>query len=61
MARLFIKHVYRHRGPPDTIVSDQGPQFISSFWDTFCRILGIKLKLSTAHHPEMDGQTEIVN
>jgi hypothetical protein len=47
--------------PPDTIVSDRGPQFISAFWREFTRILGIKLKLSTAHHAPTDGQTEIVN
>lgn len=61
MALLYIDRVYRTHGPPDTIVSDRGPQFISSFWDEFCKILGIKLKLSTAHHPQTDGQTEITN
>jgi transposase InsO family protein len=61
MARLFIKYVYRTHGPPDTITSDRGPQFISDFWNELCRILGIKLKLSTANHPQTDGQTEIIN
>lgn len=61
VARMFIEHVYRHRGPPVTIVSDRGPQFVSAFWDEFCRILGVKLKLSTAYHAQTDGQTEIVN
>ena len=61
MAELFITHVYRHYGAPDSIVSDRGPQFISNFWSEFCRILGVKLKLSTANHPQTDGQTEIVN
>ncbi|BCR85209.1 uncharacterized protein ACHE_20667S [Aspergillus chevalieri] len=61
VARMFIKHVYRHRGPPSTIVSDRGPQFVSAFWDELCRILGVQLKLSTAYHAQTDGQTEIVN
>jgi len=61
MAQLFISNVYRTHGAPDTIVSDRGPQFISEFWTEFCRILGIKLKLSTAYHPQTDGQTEIMN
>jgi len=61
MARLFVTHVYRHKGAPLTIVSDRGGQFISDFWGEFCKILGAKLKLSTAFHPETDGQTEIVN
>jgi transposase InsO family protein len=61
MAQLFISNVYRTHGAPETIVSDRGPQFISEFWTEFCRILGIKLKLSTAYHPQTDGQTEIMN
>jgi transposase InsO family protein len=61
MARLFIIYIWRTHGPPDTIVSDRGRQFISAFWHEFCCILGIKLKLSTADHPQTDGQTEIVN
>jgi transposase InsO family protein len=61
MAQLFIDHVYRHHGAPETIVSDRGGQFISAFWKEFCGILGTKLKLSTAHHAPTDGQTEIIN
>jgi hypothetical protein len=60
-ARLFLIYVYRHKGAPMTIVSDRGSQFISDFWDEFCRLIRTKLKLSTAAHPETDGQTEIVN
>lgn len=61
MASLFIYHVWRYFGPPDSIVSDRGPQFISAFWTEFCRLLGTQLRLSTAHHPQTDGQTEIMN
>jgi transposase InsO family protein len=61
VARMFIEHVYRHKGLPLTIVSDRGPQFISDFWSELCKILGIKLKLSTADHAQTDGQTEIMN
>jgi hypothetical protein len=50
-ARLYIHYIYRIYGPLDTIVSDRGPQFISAFWNKFTRILGIRLKLSTAYHP----------
>ncbi len=60
-ATIFVKHVYRIWGPPDSIVSDRGPQFISDFWEEFTKELGIKLKLSTANHPQSDGQTEVVN
>jgi transposase InsO family protein len=61
LARIFIDRIWRFYGPPDTIVSDRGPQFISAFWTEFNRILGTKLKLSTAAHPQTDGQTENLN
>ena len=51
IARMYITNVYCHKGPPESIVSDRGPQFISKFWKEFCRILSIQLKLSTAYHP----------
>jgi hypothetical protein len=58
---LFLTHVVRHVGLPDSITSDRGPQFISDFWNEVCRRLKVKVKLSTAEHPQTDGQTEIVN
>jgi hypothetical protein len=61
LAALYIAHVYKYFGPATTIVSDRGPQFISIFWEEFCHILGIKLKLSTPYHPQTDGQTENAN
>ena len=51
MARLFLDHVFRLHGLPDTIVSYRGSQFISAFWEHLTSSLGIKRKLSTAHHP----------
>ena len=60
-AKLYIQHAYWIYGPPQTIVSDRGLQFISAFWKEFTSILGIKLKLSTAYHPQTDRQTEIAN
>ena len=56
-----MDHVYRWVGLPESIVSDRGPQFVSGFWKEFCRILGIERKLSTAYHPQTDGQSEITN
>jgi hypothetical protein len=50
LARLFINGYYRYYGALSTIVSDRGPQFVSSFWNEFTKLLGIKLKLLTAHH-----------
>jgi transposase InsO family protein len=61
LAPLFLTNVVRHVGIPETIVSDRGPQFVSAFWDEFCRCIGTRLKLSTTNHLQTDGQTEIVN
>ncbi|POM66408.1 Pol protein [Phytophthora palmivora] len=44
-----------------TIVSDQDPRFTGTFWDTLFPLLGTKLTMSTADHPQTDGQTERVN
>jgi hypothetical protein len=61
VARLFTKHVWKLHGLPRTIVSDRGPQFVAEFWKHLTRHLGIKPLLSTAYHPETDGQTERAN
>ena len=61
MARLFLDHVFRLHGLPHTIVSDFCSQFISTFWEHLTSSLRIKRKLSTAHHPETDAQTERAN
>lgn len=57
----FIEYIWREEGYPRTIVSDRGRQFTSYFWKRLCQRMGTKLKLSTSHHPESDGQTEIAN
>jgi transposase InsO family protein len=41
LARMFIDRVYRYYGPPNTIISDCGLQFISDFWNEFTKILNI--------------------
>ena len=61
LASLFIQWVYRFGHTPESIISDRGPQFISSFWKEFSRIIGVKIVNSTAYHKETDGQTEIMN
>ena len=57
----FIDTVFRHHGLPDNIVSDRDPRFTSAFWTSLFELLGTKLQMSTAAHPETDGQTERVN
>ena len=61
MTKLFIDNIYRYHGLPDDIVSDRGPQFVSKFWQSLFKILQVEIKLSSAFHPQTDGQTEWVN
>ena len=61
LAEIYFIHCFRHLGVPDSIVSDRGAQFISYFWGYLCQLLQVERKLSTAYHPETDGQTEIMN
>ena len=59
--RILLHYVFRTHGLPSSIISDRGPQFVSTVWKSFCKRLGIKSKLSTAFHPKTDGQTERAN
>ena len=61
LARLYRDHVWKHHGLPEEVISDRGPQFASLFMKELNRLLGIHTALSTAYHPQTDGQTERVN
>jgi hypothetical protein len=61
LAELFIRHVVSKHGLPNDLVSDRGAKFVSDFWKTFTSKFNIKRNLSTAYHPQSDGQTERVN
>ncbi|CAI5702336.1 unnamed protein product [Peronospora effusa] len=60
-ALLFLDNVYRLNGMPEAIVSDRDPRFTSGFWRHVFELLGSKLHMSTADHPQTDGQTERAN
>jgi transposase InsO family protein len=60
-ALLFLKEVWKHHGMPRVVVSDKGPQFVAGFMRELYKLLGIKLAMSTAYHPQTDGQMENVN
>lgn len=61
VAELFVDYVYKLHGMPSSLVSDRDPIFTSNFWQAVFKATGTQLKLSTANHPETDGQTERVN
>jgi hypothetical protein len=61
VARLFFNHVVRYHGIPSTIISDRDSKFASAFWKELWACLGTTLNMSSAFHPETDGQTERAN
>ena len=61
VAWLFFKEVMRLHGVPESIVSDHNTKFTSMFWCELHRLMGTKLLMSTAFHPQMDGATERAN
>lgn len=61
LAILVRKQIFRLHGLPNSIVSDRGATFVSTFWRAYLQSQGIQSKLSTAYHPQTDGQTERIN
>nr|GEW85895.1 putative reverse transcriptase domain-containing protein [Tanacetum cinerariifolium] len=58
LARIYIKDVVTRHGIPVLIISDRDPRFASNFWRSLQNALGTRLDMSTAYHPETDGQSE---
>jgi len=61
LARLFRNNVWKLHGLPESIISDRGPQFAVGLMKKLNEMLGIKSKLLTAFHPQIDRQTERIN
>ena len=61
LARLFRDNVWRLHRLPESMVLDRRPQFAAELTKELNRILGIKMKLSTAFHPQTGGQTKCMN
>ncbi|KAH0658081.1 hypothetical protein KY289_026829 [Solanum tuberosum] len=57
-AKLYLQEVVRLHRVPVSIISDRGAQFTAQFWKSFQKGLGSKVNLSTAFHPQTDGQAE---
>ncbi|KAK1683940.1 hypothetical protein QYE76_044788 [Lolium multiflorum] len=61
VARAFFDGIVRLHGFPSSIVSDRDPVFTGHVWRDLFRMAGVKLRMSTAFHPQTDGQSEVVN
>nr|GFB73562.1 putative reverse transcriptase domain-containing protein [Tanacetum cinerariifolium] len=58
LTRIYLEEVVTRHGIPVSIISDRDPRFASNFWRSFQNALGIRLDMSTAYHPETNGQSE---
>ncbi|GJZ04279.1 putative reverse transcriptase domain-containing protein [Tanacetum coccineum] len=58
LTRQYLKEVVSRHGVPVSIISDRDGKFTSHFWKSLHKALGTRLDMSTAYHPETDGQSE---
>lgn len=58
---LYMENVFKLHGLPEAIVSDRDKISTSNFWQELFRLAGTELRMSSAYHPQSDGQTERVN
>ena len=58
---LFFNHWFCENGLPTEIVSDRDKLFVSRFWNALSTLCGVKLKMSSAYHPQTDGSSERTN
>ncbi|GJY59677.1 putative reverse transcriptase domain-containing protein [Tanacetum coccineum] len=58
LTRLYMKEVVTRHGIPVSIIYDCDGRFTSNFWRSFQKSLGTRLDMSTAYHPQTDGQSE---
>ena len=61
IAQLFLSHVFKCFGLHDSLISDRGLQFASAFTRELAQLLHYDVRLSTAYHPQTDGQTKRAN
>jgi hypothetical protein len=61
VAQIFIYQVFKLHGMSHSIVYEKNPTFTNTFWQELFNLQGTQLNLSTTYHPQIDGQTEIVN
>ena len=61
VADVFLPEVWKLHGLPTEIISDMDAKFSGEFWESLCKSLNIKRRMSSAYHPQTDGQTKWTN
>ena len=61
VAQIYFEHIYKLHRLPRTIISDRDKVFLSRFWTELFTLQKVALHMSTAYHPQTDGQTGVVN
>lgn len=60
-AKLFFEHIISKFGIPRQVITDRDTRWRNSFWQEICQLMGMTRSLTTAYHPQADGQTEVLN
>jgi len=61
VADTFLREVWKLHGLPTEIIADMHAKFSGEFWESLCKMLRVKRRMSTAYHHQTDGQTERTN
>ena len=61
LAKLFMIHLFSKHGVPFHVTSNQGSEFVSSFFQTLSKALDMRLHFTSGYHPEGNGQTKHTN
>lgn len=60
-ANAFFRETFQFHSLPDSIISHRDPKFTSTFWDHLMNLCDVKLGMSSSHHPQSDGTSQIMN
>ncbi|GJS40324.1 reverse transcriptase domain-containing protein [Tanacetum coccineum] len=58
LAKIYVNEIVARHGVPVSIISDRDGRFTSHLWQALQEALGTRLDMSTAYHPQTDGQSE---